>query len=223
MDFGLVTGASGRDGVDGSDGLNGVDGFSPIATVTQNTGSATISITDQQGTTTANISNGINGTNGTDGITPSITATASVDSNVGTPSVNVTKSGTDAQPNFAFAFSNLKSFTATSLFSGTGTTTIDLSDSIANYDYLEIFGYESGNRPVYLKLYAPEVNLKFSLFCTFAVSTTVYTRQTTFTITANNKIEATSDRCQLQVTSSGNTIYTSGTFITITKIIGYNL
>ena len=39
----------------------GADGFSPVATVTQTASGATVSITDKNGTTTANISNGQNG------------------------------------------------------------------------------------------------------------------------------------------------------------------
>ena len=45
---------------------------------------------------------------GETGDTPVISATASVDSNIGTPSVSVTKSGTDIAPTFAFNFKNLK-------------------------------------------------------------------------------------------------------------------
>ena len=51
---------------------------------------------------------GPTGSAGKDGVTPSITATATVGSTTGTPSVKVTKGGTAAAPSFEFAFSNLK-------------------------------------------------------------------------------------------------------------------
>jgi len=48
------------------------------------------------------------GQNGQVGATPNISVTASVDSNTGTPSVTVTKTGTAGNPKYALAFSNLK-------------------------------------------------------------------------------------------------------------------
>ena len=52
---------------------------------------------------------GPQGPAGSDGVTPVITATASVDAlSSQTPTVTVTKTGTDAAPNFEFAFSGLK-------------------------------------------------------------------------------------------------------------------
>lgn len=60
-------GKDGKDGKDGRDGIDGVDGFSPIASVEKTGNTATITITDKDGTTTATVSDGTNGTDGTDG------------------------------------------------------------------------------------------------------------------------------------------------------------
>jgi len=51
---------------------------------------------------------GADGNNGVDGVTPDITITATVDGTSGTPSVNVTKTGTDEDPVFNLAFHGLK-------------------------------------------------------------------------------------------------------------------
>ena len=53
----------------------GADGFSPTASVEQTVSGATITITDQNGTTTANIENGQNGVDGNDGFSPTATVT----------------------------------------------------------------------------------------------------------------------------------------------------
>lgn len=57
-------------GESGADGKDGADGFSPVATVTQTSAGATISIQDKNGITTATIMNGKDGKDGSDGYTP---------------------------------------------------------------------------------------------------------------------------------------------------------
>lgn len=49
------------------DGADGADGFSPTATITQTAEGATITITDRNGTTTANVSKGVKGDKGDTG------------------------------------------------------------------------------------------------------------------------------------------------------------
>lgn len=49
---------------DGEDGQDGAEGFSPVATVTQTASGATITITDKNGTTTADIAKGAKGDTG---------------------------------------------------------------------------------------------------------------------------------------------------------------
>ena len=59
--FGIPRGAAGqdgRDGTDGQDGAPGADGFSPSASVSKSGDTATITITDKDGTTTAAVKDG---------------------------------------------------------------------------------------------------------------------------------------------------------------------
>ena len=59
-----IQAAAQRGDFDGADGVDGADGFSPTATVTQTSEGATISITDANGTTTANVAKGAKGDKG---------------------------------------------------------------------------------------------------------------------------------------------------------------
>ena len=72
MTFGIPKGADGKDGKDGTDGTDGDDGYSPTASVSKTGKTATITITDQNGTTSAQVEDG---TDGTDGVSPTVSIT----------------------------------------------------------------------------------------------------------------------------------------------------
>ena len=80
LDFGIPEGQQGIQGIQGEPGINAQ------AYVTQNTGSATITIEDADGTTTATVYDGQDGTNGTDGFSPIATVTQ----NTGSATISIT-------------------------------------------------------------------------------------------------------------------------------------
>ena len=120
-------GLTGPTGESGPQGPSGNDGVTPNITatgsVTNTTGIPSVTITKTGSDLAPNFDfafenvkgeqgiqgdPGRNGNDGEDGITPIISATASVDDAVGIPNVVITRSGTDAAPNYDFAFHNLK-------------------------------------------------------------------------------------------------------------------
>ena len=85
-------------------GTDGEDGYSPTATVTKSGNTATITITDKTGTTTAQVSDGTDGEDGADGFSPVASvsksgkvATISITDKTGTTTATVSD-GQDGSP-----------------------------------------------------------------------------------------------------------------------------
>lgn len=117
--YGTTTGLvhNGEKGDTGNTGATGAAaGFGSVtASVDSNVGTPSVEVSTSGADTAKNFSfafHNIKGDKGDTGSTGAAagfgTVTATVDANVGTPSVEVSTSGTDTAKNFAFAFHNLK-------------------------------------------------------------------------------------------------------------------
>lgn len=142
-DFTAYKGPQGKKGDQGLPGTGedgvGISDISYTSTDANGNNIYTVTLSNNQTYTfTANRGpQGLPGNDGADGITPIISATASVDNTSGTPSVTVTKSGTDDAPAFNFAFTGLKgadgSVGSLELMTGSINFNFGLGDLLDNY------------------------------------------------------------------------------------------
>lgn len=146
LDFGIPEGLQGEQGVQGDPGINAV------AYVTQNTGSATITIEDADGITTATVYDGQDGTNGTDGISPVATvtptasgATISITDAQGTTTANITNGidGTDGIDGVTPVISAIASVDNTT---GTPAVTVTKSGTDASPSFAFAFEHLKGQQ-----------------------------------------------------------------------------
>ena len=158
-----IQGEQGPQGVQGPAGANGQDGFSPVATVTQTSTGATINITDAQGTTTANITNGtdanvpiattsVAGKVKPDGSTITVTADGTISSAAAytlPPATTTTLGGIIVGSNLSIGSDGVLSATASpTLYSTTGQNTDGAMTQKATTDALALKADSSSLAPV---------------------------------------------------------------------------
>lgn len=93
LNFSIPRGAQGERGETGETGPAGADGFSPVVQVSETPTGYSLIITDAEGTTGANLYNGVDGQDGADGQAATITVGSTTTGNAGT-NASVTNSGT---------------------------------------------------------------------------------------------------------------------------------
>ena len=235
LNFVIPQGVQGETGPAGQDGQDGAPGQAATVTVgTTTTGAAgTNASVTNSGTSSAAVFNftiprgdtgaaGQDGQDGQDGAAATVTVGTTTTGAAGT-NASVTNSGTSSAAVLNFTIprgdTGTPGITYTTIYTGTGTGDVDLNQSVANFDYIEIYGTELGGRPLYTKLISPSVNTKFAYGITFYAGGVLYTRTRSYTFTSNTKITSTVDSEQIEIRTTGTTMLASGS-ITITKVVG---